>query len=805
MEGTSLEVASSSKGGLWVAEPHGYWMSGGGQVRRFDQGHWSSDLDPTPWALNSSRSQPTCLLEDRSGRLWFGTMWGGVHFSDANGHWNRLSNQGPFSQGLITSLFEGKEGAIWVGTVGDGLYRVTPRPVRMLSLPAPSEENLITASCAARNGAIWAGTDGAGLFRFENGALQPFSMADGLTNQHVCSILEDNQTNLWVGTWGGLFQLNPGERHFKAVSDLPILRGQVLALFADHSGDLWIGTAFGLARGHGGHYSIYAMHKDGGYSDIRSIAEDRAGNLWIGTVGQGIFRMRNGEVTHVENYSAPDARSVFCDSRGDLWVGSMGSGLFRLRNGGFNAFTSSDGLPCDSIISMVEDDAGNLWMSSDNGIFGLRLRSIEDYVPGRSPPLLCLRASLPEGLANRACSGSGQPVCARTGDGRLWFPNMRGLAVFDPRMISVERPAPGVFVESVLADGKELSILKQGELQAASHVRRYEFNYTAPNLISPQSLRFRHKLEGMDHDWVEARMQRVAYYSQLPAGHYQFRVMTGGADGQWHEGTAIKLRVVPRLWEIRSVQILAGVFLATAAVAGLAALSRRRLQRRFELFQMQHAVEQERSRIARDIHDDLGASLTEIALMSELNESELENPGSVKPQLDRIAAKARSVVQMLNEIVWAINPRNDNLPKLLDYLCTFSEEFCESAGVRCWHEVQTGLPEIRLTVEFRHNLFLAVKEAINNSLKHSGATEIWLRARVSEYELRIVVQDNGCGFGSEDETKGNGLENLRVRMRQIGGRVDIESLPGKGTQVAFMAGLPIDNIQPEKEPDERRN
>jgi signal transduction histidine kinase len=220
---------------------------------------------------------------------------------------------------------------------------------------------------------------------------------------------------------------------------------------------------------------------------------------------------------------------------------------------------------------------------------------------------------------------------------------------------------------------------------------------------------------------------------------------------------------------------------------------------------MQHAVEQERSRIARDIHDDLGASLTEIALMSELNESELENPGSVKPQLDRIAAKARSVVQMLNEIVWAINPRNDNLPKLLDYLCTFSEEFCESAGVRCWHEVQTGLPEIRLTVEFRHNLFLAVKEAINNSLKHSGATEIWLRAQVSEHELRIVVQDNGCGFRAPDETTGNGLENLRVRMRQIGGRVDIESVPGKGTQVAFTAGLPINNIQAEQEPNERRN
>jgi signal transduction histidine kinase len=207
---------------------------------------------------------------------------------------------------------------------------------------------------------------------------------------------------------------------------------------------------------------------------------------------------------------------------------------------------------------------------------------------------------------------------------------------------------------------------------------------------------------------------------------------------------------------------------------------------------MQHAVEQERTRIARDIHDDLGTSLTEIAFMSDPEHIELAEPARVKPHLERVSGKARAVVQALNEIVWAVNPRNDNLPKLLDYLCTFSEELCESAGVRCWHEVPTGLPELPLPVDFRHGLLLAVKEALNNALKHSGAKEIWLRVGVEPGALSIVVEDNGRGFDfAGDSSAGNGLRHLRERLAELGGSAQVTSLPGQGTKVCLHAPLPV--------------
>ena len=824
IDGDYPVVSSAREGGIWVGSPEISWSQGGGRVRRFSDHAWRQEVQSTPWTANSLRSQVTCLLNDRHGHLWIGTMWGGVYHTDASGTWRRLTTEGSFSQCLITCLMEDRLGNIWVGTVGDGLYRVTQRPVTMVTLPSPAQENLVQTTCMTKDGSIWFGTDGAGAFRLNGGSWTDYSAAQGLTNEHVCAIFEDHATNLWAGTWGGLFRCRNGR--FSPEAGPSELRAVVLALFEDHAGCLWIGTRQGLVCRRGEAYQRVILEPDRASIDIRAFAEDHRGDLWVGTVGDGLFRVREGRVIECpdsERYPAAEARALYCDADGALWIGSFGAGLFRYLDGAFTAYTSADGLPSDSFQSLTGDEAGNLWASSENGVFGLDRNVINHYARGRSPPLLCRRLSLADGLANRACSGSGQPVAGRSSDGRLWFPNMRGVAVFNPNTVPVHRDQPNVFLESVFSDGQELPFADsdagaarpgtmagtsshagaslsrahspafsgESDISVASSSRRFEFGYTAPDLSAPRQLFFRYKLEGYDRDWVEAADRRSAFYSTLPPGRYRFRVMVGGSDGNWHESARdLSVRIVPRLWEVRWIQWAGAISLAGLLIAYISILSKRRLKRRLELLQLQNSVEQERSRIARDIHDHLGASLTQIALMSESLSEQVTDPRQVASQLTRISCKARTVVQTLNEIVWAVNPLNDNLPKLLDYICSMSEELCESAGLRCWQEVPTGLPPTPLKVDFRHNFVLAIREALNNAIKHSGASEIWIRVFVKENDLRVEIEDNGRGFDLiQGRANGNGLNNLDARLHQIGGRAEVASHPGQGAKVTLRASF----------------
>jgi ligand-binding sensor domain-containing protein/signal transduction histidine kinase len=793
LDGPLPVLSPARPGGMWVAAPRGSWVTGGAFVRRFDDGTWLGFLEPTPGAPHSLRSQATALLEDHSGRLWLGTLRGGVYYSDAGGQWQRLRNEHSLAPHVITCLFEDSQGSVWVGTVGEGLHRVRRQLVTVSTLPPPADENIITTTCATRDGSVWVGTDGAGAFRYQNGTFASFGAAEGLSSQHVCSICEDRQANLWCGTWDGLFKF--GEGRWARVDGPPELGFAVLALFGDRAGRLWIGTPRGLVCRQSKGFSVHRLGQTESYFDIRSIAEDAAGDLWVGTIDEGLFRLRANQVERfgpAQGFASANARSLYCDSAGVLWVGSDGDGLFRFSDNRFTAYAGADGLPNGNIRSIIEDGEGNLWMGSDNGIFGCARRLLNGYEPGRSPALLCRRLSIAEGLDGRTYSGGGQPVVTRSADGRLWFPSKRGLAVFDPRAIAAERPASEVRVESALVDGTEWTATEGKQLRVPSSARRVEFRYTAPDLAFAQSLRFRYKLEGIDPDWVDAGGQRVAGYSQLLPGRYQFRVMVGRADGQWHEGwAALALQVVPRWWEVRWIEVLAGVVLMGAVAGGVAFSERRKLHRRLKRLEMQHALEDERRRIAQDLHDDVGAQLTEIVLVGELAKRGEQTVGGLQAQVSAITQKVRQLVTAMEEVVWTVNPKNDSLPNLAAYLGDYTERFLARATpTMCRLDVAENLPPLPIAPQVRHHLLLAVKEALNNAARHASASKVWLRIHLEGPHLNVAVADDGRGFDpARPSRSGNGLQNMRSRMEAVGGSVVIESETGQGTTVTLL--LPV--------------
>ncbi len=773
-------LTPARQGGLWVAEPRGSWFRSGGQVRRFVNGQWNGGPQPIPAIPLTSRSTVTCLLEDHTRRLWYGTAAGGVFFSNPDGKWQRLSSKNPFSQGYISCLFEDGQGNVWVGTVGDGLYRITPQPLTMVKLPPPLDTAEINTTCVAHDGAIWMGTGGSGVIRRDSqGRFTMFGAEQGLGNLHVCSIFEDSRTNVWVGASAGLFRLEVGT--FTHINGPPEIARWIKVLFEDKAGRLWIGAGGALTCREQEQFTVHPLRADRGHCDIRSIAEDAAGDLWIGTFGQGLYHMPHNQpdqIHRVETFPATDARALFCDRYGTLWVGTWGEGLLRANGDSFTALTTEDGLPSDRIQSIIDDAGGRIWLSTDNGVVGLPPRQvIENYQRGRSPPLWCQHLSLAEGLANRVCSGSGQPVAARMSDGRLWFPDYEGVAVLDLHAITPKLPAPSIWVEAVLAEGKPLTLTRNEELKMPSSVRRFEFDYTAPDLASAQNLRFRYKLDGLDHDWVEAGPERVAYYSQLKPGEYQFRVMVGGSDGEWHDNDhAFSLRIMPRLWERRWMQVLAGGLVLAGLGGGIVWSQRRKLRLQMERLEMQQALEMERRRIARDLHDELGARLTATALHGELVVQDGKMPDNAKSEMSLITRRVRQLIGAVDEVVWTTDPENDSLSNVVAFLCDYVEQFLAPTGISYRLEVVPDLPALPLGAQARRNLLFAVKEALNNGVRHAAARQIVLRILLENGGLKVEVSDDGRGFKpGEARAEGKGLANIRGRMELVKGRADITS------------------------------
>ncbi len=419
-----------------------------------------------------------------------------------------------------------------------------------------------------------------------------------------------------------------------------------------------------------------------------------------------------------------------------------------------------------------------------------------------------------DGLPTLECSEGLQSAGGRTADGRLWFPTAKGLVAVDPAGVNPNPRPPPVRIEQLLVDDREIRGLEfadgslssrlrtpNPELQIPPGRRRLEFQYTGLSFVAPEKVRFKCRLYPLETGWVDAGTKRVATYNYIPPGNYSFQVTACNNDGVWNEtGASLAFEVLPFFWQTTWFRVLGGLATVLAASGAVWFDTRRRMRRRLERAERQRDIERERSRIARDIHDDLGAQLTRITMMSESARSDLDNPGRAMLGLDQIYGTARELTRSMDEIVWAVSPRHDTLESLAAYLEKFAQDWLAAAGIRCRLDLPLQFPEWHLSSEVRHNVFLAFKEALHNAVKHSAATEVLIRLAVREQSLELAVEDNGRGFAPGEITKavspapgrassGNGLENMRRRLAALGGNCEIQSEPAAGTKIIFTVRL----------------
>jgi ligand-binding sensor domain-containing protein/signal transduction histidine kinase len=790
-------ICRGRDGGLWIITQYRLLKWNGSRIQ---------DFGPSPLG----QSSVTAMMEMNSGSLAVGTLENGlflispprgvVHFDRAHG----------FPNNWVRALCEDREGTLWVGTGSSGL--VALRPSRVTTLNAPDDwqgANVLSITCS-RDGAIWIGTEGAGLYRFQAGKWAHFGESDGLSNSFIWSVSDDTENRLWVGTWGGGLFLEHSNR-FERVPGLKNMTAPVLAILHGQNGVTWLGTDTGLLRYQAGTVTQFGTKEGLVLPDVRAIVQAPDGTLWFGMMGGGLGRLKNGALKQFRKADGLSSDFVQClhlDSNGALWIGTYGGGLDRFQHDHFSVISADKGLPNNFICDIRQDDRGNFWISSHGGIFRIRKEELNQCADGRIPTVHPLVYGTGDGMPTLECSGGFQPASCRTSDGQLWFPTSKGLVGIDPNEIKVNQLPPPVLIEKMLVDGQPVSGINPagGSLRVSPGRHRLEFRYTGLSFVAPEKVSFKYRLKGLDRDWTDAGTKRTVNYNYIPPGSYQFQVMACNSDGTWSTNDAtLAFTVQPFFWQTWWFYILVGLSASALLSGGALWFARRRMRRKLERLERQRAIERERTRIARDIHDNLGANLTRISLLSQSAHGELHNPGQAAVQLNRIYDTTRELTRALDEIVWAVNPEHDTLDSLASYLGKFAQDFLGSLDIRCRLDVSTQLPPWPVTAEVRHNLFLAFKEALHNVVKHAAASEVSISLTTdADAFFALLIRDNGRGFEPEAllreprrepgrSASGNGLKNMRRRLEKIGGRCEIQSSPGQGTLVKFVVPVSHDH------------
>lgn len=781
-----LKLCAAREGGLWICAGLDLWRHTPGQ-----EPIKAATLEP-PRTSASTR----VMLEDRTGAVWIGTAAGLFRY-DTFGV-TAVATSHPD----ITDLAEDREGNIWAGTRGGGLNRIRPGVVSIESPGTGLPFSTVRSICSDASGSTWAVSQ-VGTVWQKSGAEWQINNGQGAwqSGRATC-VCPSANGGVWIGTQDDAIHRWINGKVLTLSREHGLEGGSVRALLLSSNGDLWISQekSNGVQRLRNNLFTTFPLPVES--RPVRAIAEDVSGNIWMGTVGGHLFRTSGDKLADVTPpLPRRPIRCLYTTPDGSIWIGYAGMGIGRIKNGSFSHAAVSNGLHDEFVSQIAADAYGSLWIGADHGIFEVRQRELEEVMDGRLERVRSMVYGRDEGLPSLQAEYGHWPVILREPSGVLWFPMRTGLARIRPEPIRTSHVPPPVRIEGVLLDGRTLHPQQEHRpspgdpteqvFSVRPNHRRLEISFTALSFVAPDKVHFKHQLQGLDDEWSAPATTRTVSYPRLPHGTYRFVLTACNQAGVWNPaGTAMTLVVSPFYWQtwwFRSAAFLSSALLIVGLVRFA---SFRSLQRRLSHLERETAVQQERARIAKDIHDDLGASLTQIALLGDLARDDRANPEKLESHVNNIAATARSGVKSLEEIVWAVNPRNDTLAHLLGYVGQYAVDFLQSARIRCRIDFPEQLPDLTVPSDLRHNLFLAAKEALNNVARHAGATEVWLRASISNRSLCLAIEDNGRGFHQEQTNRpGNGLRNLQQRLTEVGGVCNVQSAPGHGTRVRIEVSL----------------
>ncbi|MBI2511329.1 MAG: hypothetical protein HYV96_05085 [Opitutae bacterium] len=786
---TDLRLVSSRTGGVWLINRTSLW-------RALPDGGSFAEVRPLPAELVAHFVQ--VAIEDQNGFLWLGTRSQGL-FRWIGGETLRV----PTSSDDIAGLCDDADGSLWVATDGGGLNRLRPQAHQLFDRDRGLFDNYSYTVCTDATGVAWLANRDGGVARVQDGAVDPIARRANWRQFSARSVHPAPDGGVWITSGLGVFRTTAAQPdNVERIDALNNLRN-IRATFVARNGDYWLAVdPDRVARWRDGALTYFDAARGFDGREVRAFAEDARGRIWLGAANGQLFRSTDQDAfTRVAFPGAADCgalQAIHFEPDGRMLVGTTRRGVAILAGRDYadaRYLERDQGLGNTNVSAILVDDHDRYWFATRAGIYwapGAQLRAFAD---GRANFVHTIPLGADDGVPPLSCLGLYQPAAWKADDGTLWFATRRGVLRTDPAIVARGRDSvPNVSVARVTFDDRDQPVAPEIELPAAT--RKTAVRLSALNLATPESTQLRVRLEGFDADWTVLGADRTATFPRLPPGRYVLAATVSNGGGPWHvQPPLLTLVVHPPWWREPWIEFATSLALLGSIWAATRAWSHRRLKLRLRAAEHARAIERERTRIARDIHDDIGATLTRISLLTQAAQ---RDTGPHAATFDKIYESTRSVTRALNEIVWAVNPRHDNLESFIYYLSHFAQELLGAAGLRCRLESPNPPPPLALESRLRHALFLGCREALHNVVKHAAATEVTIAIAAAPGQLTVTIADNGRGLAPRTDApaivsplaSGNGLGNMQQHMTDVGGRCTIEPGANGGTVVTFHVPLP---------------
>jgi len=781
-------LAETPEGGIWIGADTGLWFTPSAELGPKPQLSSSASLKAYTQSDGLPSDRVNLLFSDREGAIWIGTAGGLARY--IHGSMEAFTPKEGFSSNLILSIAEDREGNLWLGTESGGVDILRDRKFTTYTSADGISNDHILSVTQDRSGTIWLGTNGGGADRaalasINKSGFAALTAANGLSSNIVLSVAGAPNGDVWLGTPDGLDRIRNGQVKVFTSAD-GIADDFVRSLYFDNSGTLWIGTRRGLSQYRNGKFMTWTALDGLGGNLVGAMQQGSHGGMWIATIG-GLTHWAHG---HFHNYTEKDGLSnhvitaLHLDPDGTLWIGTDGGGLNRWRNGVITPIrTSGADLPAN-IYSILDGGDGNLWISSNDGIYRVNRTALNRYADGKAKRVVVDSYGIADGMKISEASSGGHPAAWRMQNGTLWFATLRGVSMVDPEHLPMNRVPPLMAIERFSVDDLPepdagLSASRSTPLRIAAGSRRFAFNYAALSYSAPNKVRFRYQLVGFDHAWIDAGSQRSAYYTNLPPGHYTFRVIACNNDGVWSPAPA-SLSFVLRPYFYQTYWFYLLLILSIGLLGYLAYLWRvRQVESRF------HAVLDERNRIAREIHDTLAQGFIAVSVQLQIVGRTLsQSTDAARQHLDEAQELVRTGIEDARRAIWELRSQNAESQDFASQLVQMAERVTASSGVKAQVEVHGAYRPLPARTE--SELLRIAQEAVTNVVRHAHATHVSIRLEYARRRIKMTISDNGLGFAGDapSAVEGHfGITGMQERAQQIGGRVKVTSKEREGTQV----------------------
>ncbi|MDX9800064.1 MAG: two-component regulator propeller domain-containing protein [Spirochaetia bacterium] len=786
------------------------------------------------------------ITEDNEGKLWVGTDKEGIYiYSPDTGSWETVKNSSrpdSISSNTIRSFFTDSNGHIWAGTRDAGVNLYNPLSSSFKFIDAGGRDNSaqkqIREIIETPDRRIWIATDGGGLKQFspDTGALKSFSRETGkyssLTSNQCYSLCFDSKGLIWTGTDGGGINIfNPEtekwEKSFRKGDISNLNSDTIWDIFIDKNGELWAGTEGGglnLYDKSSGTFKSYEFDPKNSTSlngnSVRDIFEDSKGRLWIGTWDGGLnlmdrktasFRRFQFDPAVLNSLSDNTVNCIFEDSDKNIWIGTAGGGLNKYDETGpaeaFRVFREEDGLSGDNVLGIVEDNSGDLWITTDNGLslFNKEKKAFRTY-------------SREDGLQDNEFT---QKAYCITSDGVIYAGGTGGVNYFKPDEIKEHYYDPPLLMTGIKilnrdvpigeylspdGSGKKRKVLAKSITETDSIIltqddRVISFTFAIMDFIAAQRSRYYIFLEGFDEEWNSIGNSGTATFTSLPHGDYTLRVKGENHNGQkLSRELSLDIKILPWFWQTFYFRTLM-VFFSAASVYLYIKSKTRQLRRKNEQLSrfsehIQHAREEERKIAAREVHDELGQTLS--ALKIDIFQFSKKSGDQYRVQTEGMLTLVNRALDSIKSLSTSLRPKALDTLSLEEALHWQTVEFQSRTKIECSFTKENLDEEIDKEVSTA--VFRIYQEILTNILRHSGADHVDITIKYDNNKIILLVSDNGNGIPEEKLKKPDsfGLIGMRERCRNFGGRLTVTTASGRGTTVKAEIPVPARN-QPEKD------